>query len=118
MSKQKKISVNIAGDMSGQVVIGDNNQVIKSIAHLPDNSEKVEELRRLLDELKIRIQMELQEGNREDALKKVDELEYAILETKPDLATIEYVKQWFAKKSPSLAEVIAGITGKFLNHTL
>ena len=118
MSKQKKISINIAGDVSGQVVIGDNNEVIKKINHLPVNSDKFEELHRLLGELKSRIQMDPQEDKRADALKKVDELEHAIFENKPELTTIEYVKVWFAGNLPDLTDEVAGIISEFTKHTL
>lgn len=122
MPKQQKpkseISVNITGDVSGQVVVGNNNKMIKSVNHLPVASPRLEAMRRLLDELKGWIETEAPDNKREDALERVNELEHALFEPKPDLTTVEYVKKWFGKNLSNLAGSVAGITDEFNKHTL
>jgi hypothetical protein len=39
----------------------------------------------------------------------VDELEQALVADQPDLTTIEYVKQWFARKLPAAAGLVASV---------
>ena len=113
MPKQQKpkdgISVNIRGDVSGQIVVGDNNQVTKSITHQAVTSAELEELRKALLELRSRVQAEAPADKRDAALERVDELEHAMLEKAPDLSTMEYVKNWFGKHLPGLAGTVVGV---------
>ena len=112
MPKQQKskrsISVSITGDISGQIVVGNNNEVIKSISHSPS----AEDLLYLLSNLKSRIQTEASEDKKENAFEKANELERAILEKKYDLVVIGNVKQWFHRNLPDLVDVIARIEGE------
>ena len=39
----------------------------------------------------------------------MEELEKAITAEAPDLATMEYVKRWFARHVPGLAGAVAGV---------
>jgi len=39
----------------------------------------------------------------------VQELEEAVTAEKPDLTTMEYVKQWFVKNLPGLAGAVTGV---------
>lgn len=117
MPKQQKtnnrISVNITGDVSGQIVIGNNNEVKKSIAHLPPNSTNMKSLLRLLNDLKFRIQTEAPDDKKEDALEKANELANAIHEKNLYLVDVGYVKKWFGENLPDLVELITRIEDEF-----
>jgi hypothetical protein len=113
MPKQQKpkdgVHVNIKGDVSGQVVVGSNNKVTKSIVHQAVTPAELDELRQLLSDLRNKIQAEASAEKKESALERVDELEQAVLEKKPDLSTMEYVKKWFGKHLPGLAGTVVGV---------
>jgi len=114
MPKEQKgkavIRVNITGDVSGRVVVGDNNQVIKSVAVLSTAVVTQQEISKLLHDLKIKIHAEVLEDKREDALSRVLELEQTLLEKEPNLVTVGYVKRWFDKNLPHLADTVLSIT--------
>jgi hypothetical protein len=113
MPKQQKpkdgINVNITGDVSGQIVVGNNNSVTKSIQNASVTPAELDELRKLLGELRSKIQAEAGPDKKAAALERVDELEQAVLEKKPDLSTMEYVKNWFGKHLPGLAGTVVGV---------
>lgn len=113
MPKQQKpktgVNVNINGEVSGQIVVGDHNRVIKSVSHISVTTAELEELQRLLSDLRNKIQMQAPDDKKSAALERVDELEQAVLEKKPDLSTMEYVKNWFGKHLPALAGTVVGV---------
>lgn len=113
MPKQSKpkdgISVNIKGDVSGQIVVGKNNTVTKTIQNASVTQAELDDFRRLLGELRNQVQAEVPVEKKDAALERVDELEQAVLEKKPDLSTMEYVKNWFGKHLPGLAGTVVGI---------
>ena len=81
MPKQQKpkdgINVNITGDVSGQIVVGNNNSVTKSIQNASVTPAELDELRKLLDELRSKVQAEAGPDKKDAALERVDELEQA-----------------------------------------
>ena len=113
MPKQQKpkdgVNVNIKGDVSGQVVVGNNNRVIKNVNHPPVTPAELVELRKVISELRNTVQSEAPADKKDSALERVDELEQAVLEEKPDISTMEYVKNWFGKHLPGLAGTIVGV---------
>ncbi len=113
MPKQSKpkdgINVNIKGDVSGQIVVGNNNSVTRSIQNAAVTPAELEDFRRLLAELRNKVQADVPVDKKDAALERVDELEQAVLEKKPDLSTMEYVKNWFGKHLPGLAGTVVGI---------
>jgi hypothetical protein len=113
MPKQSKpkdgINVNIKGDISGQIVVGTNNTVTRSIQNAGVTTAELEDLQKLLLELKDKIQAQAPADQKNAALERVNELEQAMLEKKPDLSTMEYVKNWFGKHLPGLAGTVVGV---------
>ncbi len=111
MPKQSKpkdgINVNITGDVSGQIVVGNHNTVTKSMSAV--TPAELDELRQLLIDLRNKVQLEATTDKKAAALERVDELEQAVLEKKPDLSTMEYVKNWFGKHLPGLAGTVVGV---------
>jgi hypothetical protein len=111
--RQSKISANItARDISGQVVVGAQNTLSQqngpSSAPVVTPAE-LEELRQQFQQLRQQIQAAGAVDKQAPALERVEELEAAITAEKPDLTTIQYVKNWFAKHLPKLAGSVTGI---------
>jgi len=46
----------------------------------------------------------------------VDKLEQAITERKPDLSTMEYVRNWFGKHIPGLAGAVVSVVVRLLGN--
>lgn len=108
-SKQEHI--HIEGDVSGQVAIGHSIHQTQSNmnASLQVTPADFETLRRLFEDVKAQINQTVPPDQQEKALEKVTELETAITNEKPDLTTMEYVRNWFGKNVPQLAGTVAGL---------
>lgn len=63
----------------------------------------------MLAQLKSQVEAEAPADKKAAALERVDELEQAITEKKPDLSTMEYVKNWFGKHIPGLAGAVVSV---------
>jgi hypothetical protein len=106
-------TVNIrARDVSGQIVVGDNNQQTQtSIGGSTTEVTQADlvELQQIFEALRNQVKAAISPEQQSRALERVDELEAAVTEEKPDLTTIEYVKQWFAKNFPTLTGAVVGV---------
>jgi hypothetical protein len=98
-------------DVSGQVAVGDGNVQLQTIgAPSPEVAEADRvELRRLVADLKTRIEAEVSSEKKNAALERIGELEQALTGDEPDLTTMEYVNRWFARHLPGLAGAVAGV---------
>jgi len=108
-NKDNNIRVTVGGNVSGQLAAGHNIQQISTKTKSNVTKDEIEELSQLLAELRTQIEAKAQPEKKEAALERVDELEQAIAEKKPDLTTMEYVKNWFAKHLPSLAGTVTSV---------
>jgi len=106
-----KNEVVIEGDISGQVAIGNNiNQQQTIHKQKPEISlAELEVLKKLFVELRGLVATSATPDHKEKALEKVSELEEAITAQKPDITTMEYVKNWFGKNLPQLAGAVTGL---------
>lgn len=111
VSQKPMVEANFSGDISGQVAIGENiiqTQIIKA-----KNSSVTEAdltaLHEMIVELKKRTIAAAPIEKQANALEKVSELEQAITGEKPDISTIEHVKNWFGKNLPQLAGAVTGL---------
>ena len=106
-----EIRATISGDVSGQVAVGKG--IIQTQVTAEARPEVTEEdlaaLRQMLAELKEKVAAEAPPEKKEAALERVQELEEAVTAEKPDLTTMEYVKQWFVKNLPGLAGAVTGV---------
>jgi hypothetical protein len=105
------INVSIGGDVSGQIAIGNNNTQMQT---QPTNKPTVTDnelraLSELIERLKKQVLDAAPPDNKQPALERVGELEQALTGEKPDLSTIEYVRNWFAKNIPQLAGVVTSL---------
>jgi len=107
--KDHHIKVTVGGNVSGQLAAGHNIQQISTKTKSNVTKAEIEELRQLLAELRTQIEAKANPEKKEAALERVDELEQAIAEKKPDLTTMEYVKNWFAKHLPGLAGTVTSV---------
>lgn len=108
-ASENNIKVTVGGDVSGQLAAGHNIQQISTRTTSDVTKAEIEELHQLLAELRAKVEAEAQPDKKEAALERVDELEQAIAEKKPDLTTMEYVKNWFAKHLPGLAGTVTSV---------
>jgi len=113
MNKKDKpdqsVSANISGDVSGQVAVGQNINQSKTEIHRAGTTAEMQELRQMLAQLKSQVESEAPADKKESALERVDELEQAITEKKPDLSTMEYVRNWFVKNLPGMAGAVVSV---------
>ena len=107
----KRVTSNITGDVSGQVAVGTDIEQRQSLGGSASEVSEAElaELRQLLKALQTRVAAEAPVEKREAALERVAELEEAVTTPEPDLTTMEYVKQWFARHLPSLAGAVTSV---------
>ena len=107
----QRITSNITGDVSGQVAVGTDIEQRQSLGGSASEVSEAElaELRQLLKALQTRVAAEAPVEKREAALERVAELEEAVTTPEPDLTTMEYVKQWFARHLPSLAGAVTSV---------
>jgi len=104
------IHANISGPVSGQVGVGKDITQTQTVGARPQATEAdLAELRRMLVELKAKVEAEAPDETKGAALERVDELEEAITAKEPDLTTMEYVKRWFTKNLPTLAGAVTGV---------
>jgi hypothetical protein len=104
-----RISGTIRGDVSGQVAIGKDIEQEQTVVGPGVTPEELAELRSILAGVKERVAAEAPPEQRDAALERVDELEQAVTAEKPDLTTMEYVRNWFAKNLPTLAGTVTGV---------
>jgi len=105
------IRATISGDISGQVAVGKGiTQTQISGAARPEvTAAELDELRQALADLRARVVAEAPPEQKDAALERVGELEEAITAEKPDLTTMEYVKNWFARHLPGLAGAVVSV---------
>ena len=115
MSDEKKsgdyISADI-GDVSGrsQVAVGKGISQTQTHGAPPVVTEADRaEVRKMFDELRAAVEREAPPEQKEKALERVDELKEAVTAEKPDLTTMEYVRNWFVKHLPSAAGSVVSL---------
>ena len=110
------ISATVSGQVSGQVAVGkqiDQHQVATTPG-IPLSDAELIELRDAFAQLKRDVAAAVPDVECGGALERIDELQEAVTAVEPDLTTVQYVKQWFARKLPA----VAGLVGSILIHPL
>jgi|SRR5215216_6090951 len=105
----KGIQITVGGDVSGQLAAGQNIKQVSTKTTSRVTESEFEELREILKELRARVDAEAQPDKKDSALQRVGELQQAITEKKPDLSTMEYVKNWFVRNLPGLAGAVTSV---------
>lgn len=113
MPKKRKsplgTNITIAGNSSGQIAIGDHVTQIQSNVHYSITPQEVNEIRQILKELRAKVEAMAKPEKKDSALERVEELEQAITEKKPDLSKMEKVKKWFSKNVPTLVGAVTSV---------
>jgi len=108
--KGDSIQSTITGDVTGQVAVGKDIRQRQTIAAPePPTEAELEQLRAAFAELKALVQSEAPPDSQAAAAERVAELEQATISEKPDVSTMEYVKNWFSKNLPKLAGAVTGV---------
>lgn len=102
------INVTITGDTSGQIAVGKNIQQ-RQQAGSPITPADLESFRELISELRTKVASEAPADKKDAALERVQELEQAVTAEKPELSTMEYVRNWFGKNIPALAGTVTSV---------
>lgn len=103
------ISVNLTGDVTGQVAVGQDIRQSQVTAVTPLTPAEREEVARLFAGLRDQVWHETPPEQWDTADGKLQELEEAVAGDEPDMTTIAYVKRWFARNLPKAAGLVAAI---------
>jgi hypothetical protein len=105
------INVVVTGPVQGEVAVGKGISQQQDVGSMQLSLTEAEraELSSLFDNLRNDVSAAVPESERGAALERVNELEQAVVADKPDLTTIEYVKQWFARKLPAAAGLVTSV---------
>ena len=115
MSEQDKAgrsyTAHISGGVSGQLIQGDGNYQVQTVGTGPVTEADLAEVRKLLEELRARVEAEASPEKKAEALQQVKELQETI-ETKdpedvPD--RLGGVKSWFKRNLPTLAGAVVSV---------
>ena len=108
---ENKGDINIEGDVNGQFAIGNQITQTQSVQnlHAQVTQADIQELHTLIEDLKQKVNSTASPEFKDKALERASELEEAITAQKPDLTTMEYVRNWFIKYLPQLAGTISAL---------
>jgi len=111
-NRNDQVSVNIGGNVNnGQIGVGSNITQTQSIRNTSSEISEADRdaLHKMIEDVKAQIIATAPPDKQGQALEQVSELENAITAKKPDLTTMEYVKNWFGKNIPQLAGAVTGL---------
>ena len=100
------------GDHVSQVAVGKNNRQTQTTVSAKISEADLRQVAGLFDGLKKQIEQQAPPEKKDAALERVDELQQEVTSPKPQVVTMEYVKNWFAKNLPSL---LGGVTSIMIN---
>ena len=102
-------SITIGGNASGQIAVGDGN-VQTQIVGAPEAPRAAQStLHAILAELRSTVAAASPDDRRAGALERLDEFSEALTAAEPDLATVEYVRGWFARQLPDLGQALSAL---------
>lgn len=98
------------GDNSRNVAAGkDVRQVIGEQAKVQVTNIDLEAIEELFAELKRTVEAQSPPAVKDAAVERVGELKEAVNAEKPDLTTMEYVRNWFSKHLPQLTGAVVSV---------
>jgi hypothetical protein len=105
-----QISATFTGSVDGQVAVGRgiSQRYVRAEASAPTAAE-LSQLRHTIGELRARVVIEVPPERRNEALRLVTEFEEAVTADRPNLSTMDYVKNWFARTVPWLTGLVTTI---------
>lgn len=103
------IQANI-GDNAEQVAVGKNiQQQHVSSGRAEISGADLEYIRGLFEELKQQIEVQAPSETKEAALERVNELQEEFAREEPQPATLEYVRNWFARNLPGMLGALTSV---------
>jgi hypothetical protein len=102
-------NITVKGDFSGQIAMGDHNRQTITKIRNQITLDEMNELRRLLSELRTRVEATANAETKEPALEQVQTLEDAITAKKPNVSKMDKVRTWFGKYAPSLLGSVTSV---------
>ena len=108
---ENKGDINIEGNINGQFAIGNQITQTQSVQNVRAQITQadLQELHTLIEDLKQKVTSTASPEFKDKALERASELEEAIIAQKPDLNTMEYVRNWFVKYLPQLAGAVSAV---------
>src|SRR2546428_2818821 len=108
--KNESDRVSIGGSVSGQVAFGrDITQTQISSAVEPVSQAELTDLREAIADIKAEVVRQAPPDKQTAAIERLDELHQAITAGKPEVSTMDYVRNWFVKNVPTLAGAVTSI---------
>ncbi|MFC4909596.1 hypothetical protein [Actinomadura gamaensis] len=112
-----RVNVEVGGDLSGQVVIGDRNKLVAGLEKRAANVSDPAELRALIAQL--RAALAAQPGDvAAEGSERLADLEDALSAERPDPGRMRRVRDWFRERAPELAGAVGKIIVSPLATTL
>ncbi len=109
-SPTRSTRIEVRGDLTGQLAVGDDNQLIHtSVASPLVTDAEREQLTSAFADLRAAVERTAPAERQQAAQERIAELEEAVTADKPDLTTMEYVRRWFARNLPGLAGAVTSI---------
>lgn len=109
MTNQEKPNINISatigGSASGQTAIGKDITQI----HTEGAPTSEAELRQAIDLLRTQLAQQAPPGKQAQAVQQLEELHAAVTAPKPELTTMESVRNWFIVNIPTMAGAVTSI---------
>lgn len=106
-----RINAVISGPVQGAVAVGKDIAQHQEVGQMEIGLSDAErtELAAVFAELREKVAAAVPQGERPAALERLGELEEAVTAKQPDLTTVQYVKQWFARRLPAAAGLVASV---------
>jgi len=109
-STGRSTRIEVGGTLSGQVVVGDNNQLIRTHVAGPLVTEAERgQLELAFANLRAAVEQVAPAERRQAGQERITELQEAVMADEPDLTTMEYVRKWFTRNLPGVAGAVAAI---------
>ena len=115
MNEQEKggrnYTAHVTGGVSGQFIQGDGNVQVQSAGAGKVTEADLAEVRRMIDELRNRIETEAPPEKKEEALQQVQELTATLQSKDPEDVPdrLGGVKSWFKRNLPALAGAVVSV---------
>lgn len=100
------------GSHASQVAVGKDIHQQQVHSAGPVTEADLKQFQALFDDLKKQIVDQAPPEKKDAALERVDELKQELASPKPQLSTLEYVRNWFGKNLPGL---LGGVTSLIVN---
>ncbi|HKD97916.1 MAG TPA: hypothetical protein VKB69_09985 [Micromonosporaceae bacterium] len=104
--------VRIGGSVGGDVQVGQHNQIVKAAAPAGVSADDLAAFRAAIDEVKTQLAnpaAALAPAEKVEATAQLDALHTAATSAKPDLDTMQRVRNWFVNHLPAFAGAVTGL---------